>query len=157
MYEAGGHKSDVFYADFQLTQIFEHRDDYEREHQAKNDSSAFLKFRNTNSKKQLTTLIVNGCFNFALVQSWIQKCEGGNIFKLDKVIFPIHRDGSHWACGAVAFMKTKHICNYDSSLVVGSDGKTFTDGIMKCLREEWGYQYYQSTQGRFSIKRLDYK
>ena len=94
-------------------------------------------------------LIVNGCFNFALVQSWIQKCEVGNIFKLDKVIFAMHRDGSHWTC-AVSFMKTKHIYYYDSSL--GSIGKNFTDDIMECLSEEWEYQYYQLMPRRFPSK-----
>ena len=100
------------------------------------------------TNKQTINQIANGCSNFALLlqRSWIQKCEGGNILKLDKVIFPIHRDGSHWAC-AVAFMKTKHICYYDSC--PGRDGKIFTDDIMKCLSEEWGE--YQMP-GRFPSK-----
>jgi sentrin-specific protease 1 len=56
---------------------------------------------------------VSDTFDYNLVQKWSRKVPGGDIFKLDKLFFPINRRREHWLL-IVAFMQEGCIRLYDS-------------------------------------------
>lgn len=54
-----------------------------------------------------------GVYEYRNVKRWSKKVPGKDIFALDKIVFPINVNESHWVC-AVAFMQDKRIQFYDS-------------------------------------------
>ena len=54
-----------------------------------------------------------GVYEYRNVKRWSKKVPGKDIFALDKIVFPINVNQSHWVC-AVAFMQEKRIQFYDS-------------------------------------------
>ena len=73
-----------------------------------------------------------GLFEYWNVRRWSRNVPGGDIFKLDKVVFPINHAGCHWVC-VVAFMQEKRIQLYDS---FGSDELFYVNMIFQYLQEE---------------------
>ena len=54
-----------------------------------------------------------GVYEYRNVKRWSKKVPGKDIFALDKIVFPININESHWVC-AVAFMQERKIQFYDS-------------------------------------------
>ena len=52
-------------------------------------------------------------FGYNGVRRWSRNVPGGDIFSLDKVVFPVNLGGVHWVC-IVAFMQKKEIEYHDS-------------------------------------------
>ena len=65
------------------------------------------------------------------VKRWSRAVHGGDIFALDKIIFPINLGGLHWVC-VVAFMQKKVIEYHDSlaSKKVNSQAEKYMKGIL---------------------------
>jgi sentrin-specific protease 1 len=57
---------------------------------------------------------------------------GKDIFKLDKIFFPINQGGMHWVC-AVAFMQEKRIQFYDS---MSGKGLEYLENIFQYIKDE---------------------
>jgi Ulp1 family protease len=62
----------------------------------------------------------------------LYRITGKDIFKLNKVFFPINQGGLHWAC-AVAFMQEKKVQYYDS---MGGNGMYFLENIFHYIQDE---------------------
>lgn len=57
---------------------------------------------------------------------------GKDIFKLDKIIFPINQSSMHWVC-AVIYMQEKRIQFYDS---MGDDGMNYLESLFQYVKDE---------------------
>jgi hypothetical protein len=57
---------------------------------------------------------------------------GKDIFKLDKIIFPINQGSMHWVC-AVIYMQEKRIQFFDS---MGDDGMTYLESLFEYVKDE---------------------
>ena len=57
---------------------------------------------------------------------------GGNVFKLDRLIIPVHVDNAHW-CLVVAFVQERKIQCYDS---IGQEGTRWMEALREYLRHE---------------------
>jgi hypothetical protein len=75
---------------------------------------------------------MDGTYEYKNVKRWSKKVPGKDIFKLDKVIFPINVQRMHWIC-AVAFITEKRIQIYDS---MGAGGSYYLDSIFRYLQDE---------------------
>jgi hypothetical protein len=75
---------------------------------------------------------MDGTYEYRNVKRWSKKVPGKDIFKLDKVIFPLNVQRMHWIC-AVAFIAEKRIQVYDS---MGSGGSFYLDTIFRYLQDE---------------------
>jgi Ulp1 protease family, C-terminal catalytic domain len=74
----------------------------------------------------------HGQYEYRGVKRWSKKVPGKDIFKLDKVFFPINQNGMHWVC-AVAFMQEKRIQFYDS---MGGGGHNYLKHIFQYIQDE---------------------
>ena len=75
---------------------------------------------------------IEGTYEYRNVKRWSKKVPGKDIFKLDKIVFPINVQQMHWIC-AVAFMTEKRIQIYDS---MGSGGQHYLDSLFQYLQDE---------------------
>jgi sentrin-specific protease 1 len=57
---------------------------------------------------------------------------GKDIFKLDKIIFPINQGSMHWVC-AVIYIQEKRIQFYDS---MGDDGMMYLEALFQYVKDE---------------------
>jgi hypothetical protein len=57
---------------------------------------------------------------------------GKDIFKLDKIVFPINQGSMHWVC-AVIYMQEKRIQFYDS---MGDDGMMYLESLFEYVKDE---------------------
>ena len=71
-------------------------------------------------------------FEYKRVKRWSKKVPGKDIFKLDKIFFPINQGNMHWVC-AVAYMQEKRIQFYDS---MGAQGKHYLNHVFNYIKEE---------------------
>jgi sentrin-specific protease 1 len=76
--------------------------------------------------------IRDGKYDYKNVQNWSKKVPGQDIFKLDKVFFPINQGRVHWVC-AVAYMSEKRIQMYDS---MGAGGVHYLQSIFQYIKDE---------------------
>lgn len=74
----------------------------------------------------------HGVYEYRNVKRWSKNVPGKDIFKLDKIIFPINQNNMHWT-SAVVFMKQKRIQFYDS---MGGDGMLYLKDIFQYLKDE---------------------
>jgi sentrin-specific protease 1 len=74
----------------------------------------------------------NGQYEYRNVKRWSKKVPGNDIFKLDKIFFPINQHQQHWVC-AVAFMQENRIQVYDS---MGGGGKKYLKHIFQYIQDE---------------------
>lgn len=75
---------------------------------------------------------LDGVYEYRNVKRWSKKVPGKDIFKLDKIFFPINVSGMHWVC-AIAFMQEKRIQFYDS---MGADGMLYLESLFKYIQDE---------------------
>jgi sentrin-specific protease 1 len=75
---------------------------------------------------------LEGKYDYENVKGWSKNAPGNDIFKLDKIFFPINKDGTHWIC-AVAFVQERRIQMYDS---LGSDGMHYLQCIFHYIKDE---------------------
>jgi len=75
---------------------------------------------------------IEGTYEYRNVKRWSKKVPGKDIFKLDKIIFPINQSNAHWICGVV-FMQEKRIQMYDS---LGGSGRLYIDALFKYIQDE---------------------
>lgn len=75
---------------------------------------------------------LEGKYDYKNVKRWSKKVPGKDIFKLDKVFFPINQGMMHWLC-ACAFISEKRIEVYDS---MGSPGSKYLNCIFQYLQDE---------------------
>ena len=75
---------------------------------------------------------IEGTYEYRNVKRWSKKVPGKDIFKLNKIIFPINQGNAHWICG-VAFMQEKRIQVYDS---LGGSGSMYLEALFKYLQDE---------------------
>ena len=75
---------------------------------------------------------LDGKYDYKNVKRWSKRVPGKDIFKLDKIFFPINEGRMHWIC-AVAFMKEKRIQMYDS---MGSDGMHYLENLFQYIKDE---------------------
>jgi len=73
-----------------------------------------------------------GKYNYNNVKRWSKRVPGKDLFKLDKIFFPVNAGGVHWCC-AVVFMAEKRIQFYDS---LGGGGMTYLRGLFQYLKDE---------------------
>jgi Ulp1 family protease len=70
-------------------------------------------------------------YTYANVKSWAKNL---NVFRMDKIFFPVHHaDKQHWTM-AVVFMQLKEIRYYDS--LSGGNGRIYCDALVKWIRDE---------------------
>ena len=69
---------------------------------------------------------------YNVILSLVTGCAGKDIFKLDKIFFPINQGNMHWAC-AVAFMQQKRLQYFDS---MGGDGMQYLSVLLRYLQDE---------------------
>lgn len=74
----------------------------------------------------------DGMYEYKNVKRWSKKVPGKDIFKLDKIIFPINQGRMHWVC-AVVFMQEKRIQFYDS---MGADGMEYLESLFQYIQDE---------------------
>jgi Ulp1 family protease len=75
---------------------------------------------------------VDGTYEYRNVKRWSKKVPGKDLFKLNKIFFPINVGGAHWIC-VVAFMLEKRIETFDS---LGGSGTMYMEAIFKYLQDE---------------------
>ena len=75
---------------------------------------------------------IEGTYDYKNVKRWSKKVPGKDIFKLNKIIFPINQGTAHWIC-AVVFMQEKRIQMFDS---LGGKGLMYLEAIFKYLQDE---------------------
>jgi hypothetical protein len=75
---------------------------------------------------------MEGTYEYRNVKRWSKKVPGKDIFKLDKIFFPINQGQMHWLCGVV-FIQKKKIKIYDS---MGSGGRHYLESLFQYLQEE---------------------
>jgi sentrin-specific protease 1 len=75
---------------------------------------------------------LDGQYKYQNVKRWYKKVPGQDIFKLDKIFFPINQGLVHWVC-AVAYMSEKRIQMYDS---MGADGMHYLQSIFQYIKDE---------------------
>ena len=74
----------------------------------------------------------DGQYEYRNVKRWSKKVPGKDIFKLDKIFFPINQSHTHWMC-AVIYIKEKRIQMYDS---LGSRGMHYLKCLFQYLQDE---------------------
>ncbi|OEU20578.1 cysteine proteinase [Fragilariopsis cylindrus CCMP1102] len=74
----------------------------------------------------------DGKYEYRNVKRWSKKVPGKDIFKLDKILFPINMGNMHWIA-AVIFMKKKRIEIFDS---MGSDGSRYLNALFSYIQDE---------------------
>jgi len=74
----------------------------------------------------------DGKYEYRNVKRWSKKVPGKDIFKLDKILFPINMGNMHWIA-AVIFMKKKRIEIFDS---MGSDGGRYLEALFSYIQDE---------------------
>lgn len=74
----------------------------------------------------------DGVYEYKNVKRWSKKVPGKDIFKLDKIIFPINEGRMHWVC-AVVFVQEKRIQFYDS---MGADGMVYLESLFQYIQDE---------------------
>jgi Ulp1 family protease len=75
---------------------------------------------------------IEGTYDYKNVKRWSKKVPGKDIFKLNKIVFPINQGTAHWIC-VVAFMRDKRIQVFDS---LGGKGHMYLEAIFKYLQDE---------------------
>jgi sentrin-specific protease 1 len=75
---------------------------------------------------------MEGTYEYRNVKRWSKKVPGKDIFKLDKIFFPINQGQMHWLCGVV-FIQKKQIKIYDS---MGSGGRHYLESLLQYLQDE---------------------
>jgi sentrin-specific protease 1 len=75
---------------------------------------------------------MEGKYEYRNVRRWSKKVPGKDIFKLDKIFFPINQGQMHWLCGVV-FIQKKKIKIYDS---MGSGGRHYLESVFQYLQDE---------------------
>jgi Ulp1 family protease len=75
---------------------------------------------------------MDGKYDYKNVKRWSKKVPGKDIFKLDKIVFPINQGSMHWVC-VVAYMQEKRIQFYDS---LGGAGKHYLQAIFQYIKDE---------------------
>ena len=75
---------------------------------------------------------LDGKYEYRNVKRWSKKVPGKDIFKLDKIVFPINQGNAHWVC-AVAFMQEKKVQMFDS---MGAGGSYHLDAIFRYIQDE---------------------
>ena len=76
---------------------------------------------------------MDGKYGYKNVKRWSKQVPGKDIFKLDKVFFPINQGQMHWLC-ACAFIAEKRIEIYDS---MGSPGQKYLKAIFQYLQDDY--------------------
>jgi hypothetical protein len=79
-----------------------------------------------------TNVALDGKYDYRNVKRWSKNAPGKDIFKLDKIFFPINEGRMHWIC-AVAFVQERRIQMYDS---MGSDGMHYLQSIFQYIKDE---------------------
>jgi len=74
----------------------------------------------------------DGKYEYRNVKRWSKKAPGKDIFKLNKILFPINMGNMHWIA-AVIFMKRKRIEIFDS---MGSDGSRYLNALFRYVQDE---------------------
>lgn len=74
----------------------------------------------------------DGQYEYGNVKRWSKKIPGKDIFKLDKIFFPINQGRMHWMC-AVIYMKERQIKMYDS---MGGSGMHYLKSLFQYLQDE---------------------
>jgi sentrin-specific protease 1 len=74
----------------------------------------------------------DGEYEYRNVKRWSKKVPGKDIFKLDKIFFPINQGRMHWMC-AVIHMKEKQIQMYDS---MGGSGMHYLKSLFQYVKDE---------------------
>jgi Ulp1 family protease len=74
----------------------------------------------------------DGKYEYKNVKRWSKKVPGKDIFKLDKILFPINMGNMHWIAAAI-FMKQKRIEIFDS---MGSDGSRYLNALFSYIQDE---------------------
>jgi len=75
---------------------------------------------------------IEGKYEYKNVKRWSKKVPGKDIFKLDKIIFPINQGQMHWMCGVI-HMQKKRIQIYDS---MGSGGSNYLQCLFQYVQDE---------------------
>jgi hypothetical protein len=75
---------------------------------------------------------LDGKYEYKNVKRWSKKVPGKDLFKLDKIFFPINQGQMHWLC-ACAFITEKRIEVYDS---MGSPGTKYLNCIFQYLQDD---------------------
>jgi len=75
---------------------------------------------------------LDGQYTYNNVKRWSKKVPGKDIFKLDKIFFPINQGRMHWMC-AVISMTEKKIYMYDS---MGSSGMNYLESLFQYIQDE---------------------
>ena len=76
---------------------------------------------------------MDGQYEYRNVKRWSKNVPGKDLFKLDKVFFPINQGNMHWLC-ACAFIQEKRIEVYDS---MGSTGRKYLKAIFQYLQDDY--------------------
>jgi hypothetical protein len=76
--------------------------------------------------------ILDGKYEYKNVKRWSKNVPGKDLFKLDKIFFPINQGQMHWLC-ACAFISEKRIEVYDS---MGSPGTKYLNCIFQYLQDD---------------------
>jgi len=79
-------------------------------------------------------IFVSDEYSYGSVKSWSKKVKstGGCVFKLDKLVVPVHVSDSHW-CLAVAHVQKRRLKYYDS---LGGEGHKYLNGLQLYLLDE---------------------
>ena len=74
----------------------------------------------------------DGQYEYKNVKRWSKHVPGKDIFKLDKIFFPINQGRMHWMC-AMVDMTEKRIEMYDS---MGSSGMSYLKSLFRYIQHE---------------------
>jgi sentrin-specific protease 1 len=75
---------------------------------------------------------LDGKYDYKNVKRWSKKVPGKDIFKLDKIFFPINQGRMHWMCAMIDMTKKK-IYMYDS---MGSNGMHYLKSLFQYIQDE---------------------
>lgn len=75
---------------------------------------------------------LDGKYTYGNVKRWSKKVPGKDIFKLDKIFFPINQGRMHWMCAMIDMTKRK-IYMYDS---MGSSGMHYLKSLFQYIQDE---------------------
>jgi Ulp1 family protease len=75
---------------------------------------------------------LDGKYEYTNVKDWSKNVPGKDLFKLDKIFFPINHGQMHWICGMIDMAKKK-IYMYDS---LGSSGEKYLKSLFRYIQDE---------------------
>lgn len=121
--------------DFYVTHLRDRERRFAREALAREETRLGTHFTRSSFVSKLLDKYGTGLYTYNAVKSWRNQVDSpdNDLFGLQRIVIPIHVDVRHWSCACVHVRR--QVITYYCSL--GSDGKKYTDALLRYLEDEW--------------------